>query len=201
MNGSSSASASGSATPVTNNGGDTETLVDSPPPADDSNDAESKSVGSNEKVIPRKTFGKATLLPLRAIQPPGQPDISKPQEANKEHSEVGKVKWSVYTQYVSAASRTGFALFILLVIASQAASIAANVVLMRWGDAGAEANISYYIMLYGLCALASAVFSALNGLFLWVFCTLRSARYLHDSMLFAVMRAPLSFFETTPTGR
>ncbi|EJD44880.1 metal resistance protein ycf1 [Auricularia subglabra TFB-10046 SS5] len=191
LTGSTSANVSGSATPVTMAG---ETAVDSPA------DSDSKSLGSTEKPVERRSFGKATQVPLKTVQPPGQPDLAKPV-ASKEHTEVGKVKWRVYTQYISAASRTGFALFVLLILASQASSLAANVVLMRWGDAGAQANVSYFIMLYGLCALASAVFSALSGLFLWVLCTLRSARYLHDSMLFAVLRAPLSFFETTPTGR
>ncbi|KZV80265.1 multidrug resistance-associated ABC transporter [Exidia glandulosa HHB12029] len=194
LTGSASTSASGSTTPVTSFGADGETMVDTP------SDEETKSVGSNEKAIERKTYGRATLLPIKAVQPPGQPDISTPQQT-KEHSEVGKVKWKVYSQYIAAASRTGFAMFVLLIIASQASSIAANVVLMRWGDAGGRADVGHYILLYGLCALASAASSALAGLFLWIFCSLRSARYLHDSMLFAVMRAPLSFFETTPTGR
>jgi ATP-binding cassette subfamily C (CFTR/MRP) protein 1 len=36
---------------------------------------------------------------------------------------------------------------------------------------------------------------------MWVFCALKSARRLHDSMLDSLMRAPLSFFELTPAGR
>lgn len=194
LTGSTSTSASGSTTPVTAVGADGETMVDTP------SDEETKSVGSNEKTVERKTYGRATLLSIKAVQPPGQPDLSTPQQT-KEHSEVGKVKWKVYSQYIAAASRTGFTMFVLLIVASQASSIAANVVLMRWGDAGGRGDVGHYILLYGLCALASAVSSALAGLFLWIFCSLRSARYLHDSMLFAVMRAPLSFFETTPTGR
>lgn len=39
------------------------------------------------------------------------------------------------------------------------------------------------------------------GLLLSVVIVIRSARYMHDRVLQALMRSPLSFFETTPSGR
>ena len=152
-------------------------------------------------AISGKSFGPAKLLPIQEIHAPVAPDLTQTSSLTKEHSEVGRVKWKVYTSYIKAASPFGFALFLVLMIASQAFSIGANVTLMKWGDAGAAANVGRYIAIYGICVALSSAASALSSLFLWVLCTLRSARELHDGMLLAVMHAPLSFFETTPIGR
>ncbi|KAG1828601.1 P-loop containing nucleoside triphosphate hydrolase protein [Suillus subalutaceus] len=60
---------------------------------------------------------------------------------------------------------------------------------------------SEYFLGYGLFILVAIFLKACAALLIWVFCSLRSSKHLHDSMLHSVMRAPLSFFETTPTGR
>jgi ATP-binding cassette subfamily C (CFTR/MRP) protein 1 len=37
--------------------------------------------------------------------------------------------------------------------------------------------------------------------FLWAKCSLEGARRLHDDLLWVILRAPMSFFHRTPTGR
>ncbi|KAH7102795.1 metal resistance protein ycf1 [Auriculariales sp. MPI-PUGE-AT-0066] len=178
-----SAHASGTATPNTAG----ETAVGSPTPP--SEEVEEKEEPLDEKPLAFKTHGtfdRAKLLPISDTH---------------EHTEQGKVQWKVYTEYIKAASRVGFAMFLLLILVSQAFSIGANITLMAWGNAGASADVGRYIAIYGICVALSAGASAVSSFALWVYCTLRSARELHDSMLGAVMRAPLSFFEVTPTGR
>jgi ATP-binding cassette, subfamily C (CFTR/MRP), member 1 len=196
--GASSAHASGSATPTTT----TDTVIETPsPPAEKLEEAEFDAEEKDAADKPRKVFERAKLLPISYTHAPGAPDLNKTPDQNKEHSEQGKVQWKVYTSYIKAASRVGFALFIILILVAQTFSIGANVTLMMWGNAGAAASVGRYIAIYGICVALSAGASALSSLALWVYCTLRSARELHDSMLVAVMRAPLSFFEITPTGR
>lgn len=84
-------------------------------------------------------------------------------------------------------------------------SVAANNTLRAWGEhnreAGSNRGVGRYLAEYGAFSLASTLLGAAAAILIWVFCSIRSSRRLHDQMLYAVMRAPMSFFEQTPTGR
>ncbi|KAI0788813.1 metal resistance protein YCF1 [Abortiporus biennis] len=159
---------------------------------------EEKLTSVDQKLNRKQSFGKATLtnaLPTR----------SSSDGVTKEHSEHGRVKKDVYLRYVEAASKVGFTLFVLSTMGSQVVSVAANNTLRAWGEhnreAGDNEGVGKYLLGYGLFSLTSTILGALAAILIWVFCAVRSAKHLHDSMLFAVMRAPMSFFEQTPTGR
>ncbi|PCH44281.1 multidrug resistance-associated ABC transporter [Wolfiporia cocos MD-104 SS10] len=152
----------------------------------------------DRKLVRRKSFGKATLmsnLPTRTVS----------DGPTKEHSEQGRVKLSVYLQYIKAASKTGFAFFVICMVLQQVTSVAGNNTLRSWGEhnraVGANKDAWKYLLGYGLFSLSSTLLGTIAAILNWVLCSVRSSRLLHDSMLHAVLRAPLSFFELTPTGR
>ncbi|KII85750.1 hypothetical protein PLICRDRAFT_144304 [Plicaturopsis crispa FD-325 SS-3] len=151
-----------------------------------------------EKRVRRPSFTKAALAEI-------PPTRLATTGANKEHSEQGKVKPLVYYQYLEAASKSGFALFLVATVLQQTMSVLASVTLRAWGEhnqqTGDNTGMFKYLLGYGLFSLSSVLLGGVAALLIWVLCSLRSARKLHDSMLNAVMRAPLSFFELTPTGR
>ncbi|KIP05505.1 hypothetical protein PHLGIDRAFT_128871 [Phlebiopsis gigantea 11061_1 CR5-6] len=155
----------------------------------------------NEKLQRKGSFTKAVLV----APPPARAGTAAQDGPSKEHSEQGRVKRDVYLQYVEAASKIGFALFVGATVLSQIVSVAANNTLRAWGEhnreAGSNRGVGRYLLGYGLFSLASTLLGAAAAILIWVFCSIRSARRLHDSMLYAVMRAPMSFFEQTPTGR
>ena len=68
-------------------------------------------------------------------------------------------------------------------------------------EVGRNTDTGKYLALYGLAILASALLSFFGAVILLVWCALRSARYLHDKVLAALLRSPLSFFDITPSGR
>ena len=70
-------------------------------------------------------FPKAAVVGLRMKELEGD---------KKEHSEQGRVKSDVYIEYVRAASRTGFANFLVASVLQQAAAVLGNVVLRTWGE-------------------------------------------------------------------
>ncbi|KAJ3484887.1 hypothetical protein NLI96_g5332 [Meripilus lineatus] len=189
-------SSSGVSTPFTGGG-------DSSTPASDTARSSSQSLTSEkldtvtEKLQRKRSFGKATLASL--------PSSRSSSGQTKEHSEQGRVKKDVYIQYVEAASKIGFAIFLLATMIAQIVSVAANNTLRAWGEhnreEGSNAGVGKFLLGYGLFSLSSTVLGAFAAIVIWVFCSIRSAKKLHDSMLFAVMRAPMSFFEQTPTGR
>ncbi|KAG2056246.1 multidrug resistance-associated ABC transporter [Suillus hirtellus] len=178
---------SGMSTPTTSEGDMQATLV-----------GELESV--SEKVSRRESFTKAVLA-----TPPKLRDASS-DGITKEHSEQGRVKMEVYSQYLRAASKKGFFFFVLATVLQQMVTVTSTVMLRLWGEhnreMGANAGLTdKYFLGYGLSNLMAISLGACAALLIWVFCSLRSSKHLHDSMLHSVMRAPLSFFETTPTGR
>lgn len=172
------ASSSGSSTPR----GDDETLVSTPPSELETLDATSPMRGSLDRLQKKRSWSRAPLAEQgNVLRAPTQPTGTK-----QEHTEHGRVKWSVYTAYIQAASVPGFAFFLMSVVAQQGSQVLANVTLKQWGEhnqkAGSNADMSTYLMLYGLCSTSTILMSLAGTILLFVYCTLRSAKYLHNSV-------------------
>ncbi|KAI0763773.1 metal resistance protein YCF1 [Trametes elegans] len=152
----------------------------------------------DKTLIRRKSFGKATIedtLPTRTAS----------DGPTKEHSEQGRVKREVYARYIAAASKAGFGAFVVATVLQQVAGLLGNNTLRAWGEhnrvAGDNAGAGMYLLGYGVFSLSSTLLGTVAAILIWVMCSVRSARRLHDAMLDAIMHAPLTFFELTPTGR
>ncbi|KAH8832587.1 P-loop containing nucleoside triphosphate hydrolase protein [Flagelloscypha sp. PMI_526] len=174
----------------------------STPPGSDSSttvDASSISILISEKLRAKAAFPPAVLAPLPPTRTPANTELTR------EHSEQGRVKTSVYVQYIKASSPPFVVLFVIAIISAQALTILANFVLRNWANHNEETRTNddmwYYLGIYGAIILGSTVLSWLSACLMWVVCGLNSARFLHDNMIGALLKAPLSYFELTPTGR
>ncbi|KAJ1887391.1 hypothetical protein LPJ66_009144, partial [Kickxella alabastrina] len=140
----------------------------------------------------------------------GQRDVLIAEEV----SAIGKVSTSAYIDYFRSCTWNGTSMFVGGMILNQALLVLSNVWLKVWSTAneeserrGHELSISskhgplYYIAIYGLFGLASAVFCYIRSVVQWSVCAVRSGRVTHQKMLEAVFRSPTSFFDTTPLGR
>ena len=111
----------------------------------------------------------------------------------KEHQEQGSVKMDVYMQYIYAASKIGFILYLFATATQQAASVLASLTLRYWGEhnqqLGNNSGMFQYLLVYGLFSFSSSILGATSAIILWVYCTVRSARQLHDSV-----RCQIHFF-------
>ena len=154
-------------------------------PTTDEGDMEATLVGElrsvSEKIARRESFKKAVLAPPPKLREAAGDGISK------EHSEQGRVKKEVYWQYLHAASRKGFLFFVLAAVLQQVASVGATVMLRLWGEHNREAGNNMglsnkYFLGYGLFNLAGIALGACAALLIWVFCSLRSSKHLHDSV-------------------
>ncbi|CAE6405604.1 unnamed protein product [Rhizoctonia solani] len=160
---------------------------------------------TKEKAV-AKSQRRPSILSIRSQQRfRAQLHAEAGADQKLEHREQGNVKLSVYKRYFEASSTPGVLAYILCMVAQQGCSILSNVALKMWGnhnqEEGDNSSIGYFLILYGTLALASALFSFVASVLQWVYCAIKSARSLHDAMLLAVVRAPLSFFEQTPMGR
>lgn len=137
-----------------------------------------------EKVVVRRSsFSKAVIAPLPPIREAMSTGLTK------EHMEQGRVKKKVYYQYLQAASKVGFIFFVLVTISSQAVSVLSTYMLRLWGEGNREAGGNAglrdpYLLGYGFFNLMSILLSAAAALLIWVLCSLRSSKYLHDAVSF-----------------
>ncbi|PWN42694.1 putative YCF1 [Ceraceosorus guamensis] len=122
-------------------------------------------------------------------------ESTKPQENRAE----GAVSWSVYKNYASSASLVGVGLYSLAQVLTQVLQVGRDVVLKVW--AGHPGEDKYYLTLYAVLGFGGAAAVSLAPLILTTWLVIASSRRLHDDLFHAVLRAPLQWFESTPTGR
>ncbi|KAF8216283.1 multidrug resistance-associated ABC transporter [Mycena galopus ATCC 62051] len=153
----------------------------------------------SEKLRHRTSYPRAVLAPAKPVRAANSAGLSQ------EHREQGRVKGRVYLQYIEAASKIGFTTYMLATISQQVVNLLGNLALRSWGEhnreAGDNSSMIKYLLIYGAFSLSSTLLGGISNVVMWVACSLRSSKRLHDSMLASLMNAPLGFFELTPTGR
>ncbi|XP_076346503.1 multidrug resistance-associated protein 1-like isoform X2 [Tachypleus tridentatus] len=136
--------------------------------------------------------------------------ISKQKGAmliQEEKMEVGKVKASVYFSYLKNMTYPIAFCSILGVVMFQFCEAGANLWLSAWSNdeplPDGTQNIAvrnWRLTIYGLLGAAQGISVLFSGIFL-AFGAVKASRGLHDKMLESTIRAPMSFFDTTPIGR
>ncbi|CAG8043220.1 unnamed protein product [Penicillium salamii] len=123
----------------------------------------------------------------------------------QETAQQGKVKWGVYGQYAKDSNITAVGFYLFAMLAAQTAQVVGNFWLKSWTEAneanGGNANVGKFIGVYLALGLGSSLLVIFQNLILWIFCSIEASRKLHERMAFAIFRSPMSFFETTPSGR
>ncbi|NXL40961.1 MRP7 protein, partial [Podilymbus podiceps] len=61
-------------------------------------------------------------------------------------------------------------------------------------------DVNFYLIVYGSIAGANSIFTILRA-FLFAYGTIRAATVIHNRLLQRVLKATVTFFDTTPTGR
>ncbi|GMF70933.1 unnamed protein product [Aspergillus oryzae] len=142
----------------------------------------------------------------------------------QETSQQGKVKWSVYGEYAKNSNIVAVCFYLAALLGAQTAQVAGSYWLEYWSEAAEtqkNPNVGRFIGVYLAFGLGSSVLVIVQNLILWIFCSIevrlpfdlanpdrdhtnehcQASRKLHERMAFAIFRSPMSFFETTPSGR
>ena len=126
----------------------------------------------------------------------------------REGKEVGKVKPRHYIEYMNAAGGIKWAVFIVfLAVAGQTLSMMVNVWLSFWSERSrvqpAEVVMSEQtrnlVIYISFCAGTIAITA--GQMFVFASASVRASVWLHEKLVTSVFGAPMSFFDTTPTGR
>ncbi|XP_015785719.1 multidrug resistance-associated protein 1 [Tetranychus urticae] len=122
-----------------------------------------------------------------------------------ETAETGKVRWAVYFEYFKMVSVLWFIMIILSLITSNGFSLGSNVWLSSWTSDSDNANYTLdhtkmRLEVYGALGLGQGIVTFI-GSWLLVVGTIRASVGFHRDLLYQIFRSPMSFFDTTPTGR
>ncbi|XP_051793100.1 ATP-binding cassette sub-family C member 12-like isoform X2 [Acanthochromis polyacanthus] len=141
---------------------------------------------------------------------------AKNQLVSQELSTEGAVSWRVYQQYCKAAGGYIITFLTILNIVLMIGSTAfSNWWLSHWlgqgngsssnttssqGDISQNPDLEFYQMIYGVVIIIT-VLLAISKCFFYTHVTLNAACKFHDKMFKKIVASPMSFFDTTPTGR
>lgn len=122
-----------------------------------------------------------------------------------EFSEQGKVKWNVYLEYAKNSNLIAVLIYLVILISAQTAQIGGSLWLKQWAEVNQDycgnPQVGKYIGIYFAFGIGGAALVVVQTLILWIFCSIEASRKLHERMAYAIFRSPMSFFETTPSGR
>ncbi|KAJ3876293.1 ABC transporter [Lentinula edodes] len=118
-----------------------------------------------------------------------------------EERNTGAVSGSIYKTYIKSGN--GFVLlpiFFLSLVLVQGATVMSSYWLVYWEELKWKEPESFYMGIYAGLGVAQAAAMFLMGT-TFAMLTYFASQRLHKAAIERVMRAPMSFFETTPLGR
>ncbi|CAI5535805.1 unnamed protein product [Closterium sp. Naga37s-1] len=124
----------------------------------------------------------------------------------EERREAGSVRLSVYRRYCAAVGWPLLALVLASLALMQGSRNAADVTLSLWTDAvqhapdSEAATNAFYLRLFTFIALLNSLLTLLRA-FSFARAGMTAAHRVHHELLAAVVRTPLAFFDTNPSGR
>ncbi|RIB07051.1 ABC transporter [Gigaspora rosea] len=113
----------------------------------------------------------------------------------------GAVNNRIYLAYFkNAGGLLSILIIIFLLVMTQGANLGNNLWLSFWSSNTFDLPIKLYMGVYCAWGVAQGIFSALCGV-AFSYSGIKAAKRLHDNAIKRVLRAPTSFFNTTPLGR
>ncbi|KAK8761772.1 hypothetical protein V5799_026965 [Amblyomma americanum] len=135
----------------------------------------------------------------------GKTDKAKLTE--EEVAQVGSVKWSVYWDFIKAMGMWMTIITLATYFVSHAFNVGGSLWLGEWSNDALDpvlatdpAQRNYRLGMYAMYGFAETVFVLCGSVWLNL-AMLQGSKVVHDRMLHRVLRAPMSFFDTTPMGR
>nr|KAF6321957.1 ATP binding cassette subfamily C member 2 [Pipistrellus kuhlii] len=152
---------------------------------------------------------KNSLRTQTVNTPKEEKELVKGQKLiEKEFVQTGKVKFSIYLKYLQAVGWCSIFFIIFAYVTSFVALIGSNVWLSVWTSDSKTFNASNYpasqrdmrIGVYGALGLVQGL-AVLVANVLSIYGFNHASNILHKQLLNNILRAPMSFFDTTPIGR
>ena len=139
------------------------------------------------------------------VKPDPVNETSDGKLVDVEGRQEGRVSLLHYLHYIRLMNSAVFLCIVSLYLLGEAIMVVCNFVLAEWTDRAAEENLSLtehskYIIYYGALNGVMFVISFIYNIWVYFRMTIPSIK-MHQTVLERTMHAPLSFFESNPSGR
>ncbi|KAL6197137.1 hypothetical protein ACLB2K_032749 [Fragaria x ananassa] len=121
----------------------------------------------------------------------------------QEERETGVVSWKILQRYKHALGGLWVAMILFTCYTlTEVLRVSSSTWLSFWTDQSTSKSYApgFYILIYAILSLGQVTVTLTNSFWL-ITSSLRAARKLHDALLQAILKAPMVFFHTNPTGR
>ncbi|MCJ1477980.1 hypothetical protein MMC13_006655 [Lambiella insularis] len=157
--------------------------------------AQEEKVSEEETVNEDEVQDEKKGAARRKIQKKGAALMTQEERATK------SVSWSVYAAYIRASGSLLYGpMVIFFLILSQGANIATSLWLSWWTSDNFGYTEGQYIGVYASLGVVQALLTFLFAVSMSILGT-RASRVMLNQAMTRVLRAPMSFFDTTPLGR
>ncbi|XP_053839225.1 ATP-binding cassette sub-family C member 2 [Vidua macroura] len=161
----------------------------------------------HRRKLSRSLSKKSTSSQKKAQEEPPK-NLKGQQLIEKEAVETGRVKFSMYLRYLRAVGSCFTFWIVMGYVGQYAAYVGSNLWLSDWTDDSVRYQNQTYptqqrdlrIGVFGALGVSQALF-LLFATMLSARGTVRASRVMHQQLLSNILRAPMSFFDTTPVGR
>lgn len=120
----------------------------------------------------------------------------------EEHMKTGTVNWKVYARFISAGGIVNFLVASAILAFHRAIWFVGYYWLSDWLNlVNPTYSPAYYLGIYTLMQMLSVISQPGGYYFALNYFGVQSSKNLFERMLNTIFRAPMSFFDTTPTGR
>lgn len=169
------------------------------------------STGASVECIPQSPKSPHQLTPKSSQKSPvevngGSSSVDQqPKGSSKlikeEEREIGHVSFDVYKQYFTEAfGWWGVGIVLIISLIWQGCTMAGDYWLAYETSAAHVFNPSLFIEVYSSLCLMCCIFVIARS-YLFTVLGLKTAQNFFDQILNSILRAPMSFFDTTPSGR
>ncbi|CAN8013021.1 unnamed protein product, partial [Ixodes pacificus] len=144
---------------------------------------------------------KASAKTERPKEEPAEKDnVDEMELAAEEQMNTGSVKWTVYAEYLKRAGWKFFVPAITATFIAYSFEYGSGPWLSEWTAHPDPSLRATYMVGYGAIMVGMSVFNLVYAI-LFVLGVMRAASSIHNQLLQSIMRSPISFFDTTSTGR
>ncbi|KAK5809909.1 hypothetical protein F5H01DRAFT_394469 [Linnemannia elongata] len=157
--------------------------------------------------VDRPTYKRAKSSKVeQEVEEEVEVEINEKNEVDEEITTEGRVGWEIYKYYMTSIGLGSVFIFVCVIIINLSVLIGTQLWLERWGDSntmdsGVTHSTLYWIMSYfGWVVAGALTLGGAIGLSM-IFMALRGSRHLHAAMLRPLIRAPMSFFDVTSSGK
>ncbi|KAK3824362.1 MAG: P-loop containing nucleoside triphosphate hydrolase protein, partial [Linnemannia elongata] len=160
--------------------------------------------------VKRPTFKRAKSSKVDKQGNDDDLEIDEKNEVDEEIITEGRVGWEVYKYYMTSIGLKSCAIFLFSTFVNLAVLIGTQLWLEKWGHSTENATAglapqshpnSYWIASYFAWVLAGGITLAGAVGLSMVFMAQRGSHFLHAAMLRPLVRAPMSFFDVTSSGK